>query len=205
MNTDLNMTTSERLLAVADLIEAHPERWDQQTWADTSDDTPESPTGQVGRGPECGTTACVAGWAVRLSPSELIDGELDWEGAGAVALGLSPDLAKAIFAGSYAPVSMPATLRLLAGLAEPRTLLAAIRAGANLRGADLGGADLTCADLGGADLTCANLTCANLRDADLGGANLGPVGTRARRTVTIPAGWTITDTGTIQRTPKAES
>lgn len=37
---------------VLDHIDAHPESWDQTTWV-------------------CGTTACFAGWAVRLSGAEI--------------------------------------------------------------------------------------------------------------------------------------
>jgi hypothetical protein len=46
--------------AVLDQIDAHPEQWDQATW-------------------DCGTSACFAGWAVRLSggisdASNVVDG-----------------------------------------------------------------------------------------------------------------------------------
>jgi Family of unknown function (DUF5758)/Pentapeptide repeats (8 copies) len=52
-------------------------------------------------------------------------------------------------------------------------ILAAIKAGANLRDANLYGANLGSADLHGADLHGANLGGANLGGANLGGANLG--------------------------------
>ena len=56
-------------------------------------------------------------------------------------------------------------------------ILAAVKAGADLRGADLHGADLRGADLRGADLSGADLYgadlySANLRGADLSGADL---------------------------------
>ena len=56
-------------------------------------------------------------------------------------------------------------------------VVAAVKAGANLRGAylrgaDLGGVDLGSADLGSVDLGSANLGGANLRGANLRGANL---------------------------------
>ena len=58
-----------------------------------------------------------------------------------------------------------------------KTLLEAIKRGADLRradlrGADLSGADLSCADLSGADLRGADLSGANLSGANLSGANL---------------------------------
>lgn len=64
-------------------------------------------------------------------------------------------------------------------------VLAAIRAGANLRAADLRAADLSAADLrdanlraadlSDADLRAADLSDANLRDANLSDANLTPI------------------------------
>ena len=53
-----------------------------------------------------------------------------------------------------------------------KTLLEAIKSGANLRGADLRGADLSGANLSGANLSGANLSFANLSDANLRGADL---------------------------------
>lgn len=46
---------AELAYAVLDQIDAHPESWDQLTW-------------------DCGTTACFAGWAVRLSGGSSVDG-----------------------------------------------------------------------------------------------------------------------------------
>jgi hypothetical protein len=51
-------------------------------------------------------------------------------------------------------------------------ILAAIKAGANLRGTDLSNADLSSADLRGTDLSNADLSSANLRGTDLSSANL---------------------------------
>ena len=53
-----------------------------------------------------------------------------------------------------------------------KTVLEALKGGANLRGADLRGANLRGANLYGANLRGANLYEANLRGADLRGANL---------------------------------
>ena len=72
-------------------------------------------------------------------------------------------------------------------------VVAAVKAGANLRGAYLGSADLRGANLRGADLRGAYLSSADLSSADLCGANLddtkikgtnaiiqiGPIGSRA--------------------------
>jgi uncharacterized protein YjbI with pentapeptide repeats len=54
-----------------------------------------------------------------------------------------------------------------------RTLIEAVKSGADLTGAYLTGADLTGADLTGADLTGADLRGADLTGADLTGADLG--------------------------------
>ena len=53
-----------------------------------------------------------------------------------------------------------------------KTVLEALKGGADLRGADLRGADLRGADLYGADLCEADLRGADLREADLRGADL---------------------------------
>ncbi len=53
-----------------------------------------------------------------------------------------------------------------------RTLLEAIKSGANLRGADLSSADLHTANLSGADLSSADLSGADLSSADLHTADL---------------------------------
>lgn len=92
----LPQTTTERLLAVADIIDLNPERWDQSCWIDTGDMA--IPGGVYGRGMECGTTACIAGWAVILTPRPT-DAPMgyDWYWAGAQALGLDVDFAEYLF------------------------------------------------------------------------------------------------------------
>lgn len=135
---DLPTTTTERLLAVAAHIESHPDEWVQSVWTGSNVGRPDD---EKGRG-ECGTVACIAGWAVRFTPKDF---PLDttWSVAGAEALGLHQHLADAIFHSDYAPADVASELRLLARLPEPRTLDAAIVAGLDMTGADLQGVDLT--------------------------------------------------------------
>lgn len=170
-------TTTERLLAAADLIEQFPDRWNQRSWVRGEEGTDDPGEWQGHGPPEYGTTCCVAGFGVALTPRsvELPNG---WRDAGATAYGLDDDLARAIFAGDYDPESMPDVLRLIAEVPEgERSLRAAIDAGlrdlygANLSGANLSGANLYGADLRWAILSWANLSRANLRWADLSGAS----------------------------------
>lgn len=49
---------AELAYRVLDHIDAHPETWDQSSWV-------------------CGTTACFAGWAVRLSGAEIEQSDPD--------------------------------------------------------------------------------------------------------------------------------
>jgi len=169
--TNLPTTTTARLRAVADLIEAHPERWDQELW---TGEKKAGPLDEVGRGGDCGTTACVAGWAVRLTPTGTIppETEAEWEEAGRDALGLSDDLAWVLFDADFAPESMPGVLRLIATIPEGgRTLRTAINAGmTDLHGADLNRTNLRGANLDGADLRGADLSRTNLSGAYLDGA-----------------------------------
>jgi hypothetical protein len=53
------MPNAELAYRVLDHIDAHPESWDQTQWV-------------------CGTTACFAGWALRLSGYELEEGSFRW-------------------------------------------------------------------------------------------------------------------------------
>jgi hypothetical protein len=81
--------------------------------------------------------------------------------------------------------------------------------GADLGGANLRGADLRGADLYGADLRWAYLGGADLRDADLRGAYLGGAhlreadldNTHGDRDTILPAGYELSATGLIVRTP----
>ena len=121
--------TTDRLLAVADIIEFTPERWDQGTWlierSDLDVTVHDIPKSAIAHGvKECGTTACVAGWAVALTPDDQMPVTVlhDWDRAGAVALGLSEDFADYLFDGSLSErltsVEVADALRRLAKLPE---------------------------------------------------------------------------------------
>jgi hypothetical protein len=131
--TDLPETTTDRLLAVADLIEFQPDHYDQEVWwADTGATNPE-PYRVANRSRiDCGTTACLAGWGVALSNwSELRSAAAGvvhddaWTRAGAAAFGLSARFAERLFSShtheSLGDVSDVAdVLRRLAKLPEDR-------------------------------------------------------------------------------------
>lgn len=131
-------TTTERLLAVADIIECHPEQWDQEVWCD-SEDGFELPVtkaaGQVDGLLSCGTHACVAGWAVTLHPNATLadwtsSEDASWLHAGRESLGLHPDLAKALFQYdvSASPADMADLLRHIAKVPEGERTFAAVEA-----------------------------------------------------------------------------
>lgn len=97
-------TTTERLLAVADLIESEPERYDQTFYFNTAGNIDVLIEEVIaGQGyVVCESTACIAGWGVVLSPAALTadypkDGDDLWEVAGAEALGLEGTLAICLF------------------------------------------------------------------------------------------------------------
>lgn len=118
VTTDLPTTTTERLLAVADLIEARPALWDQEHWWDGACQI--RPDDVTARG-YCNTQGCIAGWAVALTPTGQF-GLLDcgWTEAGAMALGLSEALAYHLFHGNLemSVAMMVDVLRRLAGTDE---------------------------------------------------------------------------------------
>jgi hypothetical protein len=97
----LPTTTTERLLAVADIIEHEPEKWEQTAHyfanSETNDDYV-SPKDVAGREPLCDTTACIAGWGVVLNPDWTRVHGLSWNHAGAVSLGLRQQFANVLFA-----------------------------------------------------------------------------------------------------------
>jgi len=72
MNTKINVTL---LLRVADVISKHPEQFDMGKW-------------------ECGTTACLAGWSLRLIGKRI--GQVPWSVAIEL-LGLSRSQTEEIF------------------------------------------------------------------------------------------------------------
>lgn len=135
---ELPTTTTERLLAVADVIE-QAEAWDQgdwftltpteiKDWAELYEENSSSSFVVFHQGrndPECGTKCCVAGWAIRFTPKDVDLPGCPGE-AGAVALGFSPYLAEAVFDGGLggdldhgvAAYHLAEVLRAFAGVEE---------------------------------------------------------------------------------------
>jgi hypothetical protein len=90
-------TTTDRLLAVADIVDLTPERWDQCFWFLCELAEPQ-PNEVAGRGVTCDSVGCIAGWAVALTPStERTKYWRTWDIAGKHALGLSEDLSFPLF------------------------------------------------------------------------------------------------------------
>jgi hypothetical protein len=112
------MNTTELLLTVADKIEFEPERFSMSSW--NSRNFIDSPLELAGQEPECGTTCCVAGWAVALTPREEVP-NAGWSYTGAQLLGLNYELASLLFMETTkeAP-EMAACLRRLAKVPEER-------------------------------------------------------------------------------------
>jgi hypothetical protein len=115
--TELPTTTTERLLAVADLIESHPTNYYQEVWWEDNDARPAT---VLGRGYQCDTVACIAGWAVALTPADWNYAGWEWTDAGSCSLGISVGLADRLFYGNFeAPVAeVVDILRRLAKLPE---------------------------------------------------------------------------------------
>lgn len=121
----LPRTTTTRLRMVADQIERHPETWDQGSFDGDGRATVNSRHGHP-----CKTTACVAGWAVRLTPKD-IPLPREWDDfaeAGRVALGLENDLALRLFFGTANVDPLPEMLRTIAAIPEGQRTDAAFRA-----------------------------------------------------------------------------
>lgn len=124
----LPKTTTERLLMVADLIELHPERWDQESYVMDGNCSINDPEDVAGSGlPKCGTTLCVAGWGVALTPAAELAHLDDWDEAGSKALGFDEALGEYLFYrigdpndGSAQAIRkvMPGVLRDLAAIPE---------------------------------------------------------------------------------------
>lgn len=141
--SNLKMSTGARLRLVADIIEAEPGRWYQGWWVERrtnrAEDTPRQMAGAAKK-IECGTTCCVAGWAVSLTrPSDLAR-TTNWTHAGSVALGLDLALGNQLFSGgipshtSKDRKAMVKALRQLADLPAPRTYDQAKAAGIKIPG-----------------------------------------------------------------------
>lgn len=133
MNEDV---ISDRFRAMADAIEKDPGHFDMHDWAyKFGNKAPPSPLSVVkaDESVKCGTTFCLAGWALALTPIEefeeaavrnrldldLYDDNYDhvWIEAGGLALDLDPEAAEALFmATSLSLESAVEILRILADL-----------------------------------------------------------------------------------------
>lgn len=114
-------TTTDRLLAVADIIDLTPERWDQGVWFASAHVEQPNPTDIAGQGVECGSVGCIAGWAVALTPRSAQNAFWrTWDVSGRQALGLSTSLAFPLFRGDLpmGPGEVADVLRRLAKLPE---------------------------------------------------------------------------------------
>jgi hypothetical protein len=97
-------TTADRLLAVADIIDLTPDRYDQTFWFAIGDDgdpgagTEANPPDVVGRGIKCDSVGCIAGWAVALTPRSGQNAFWrSWDVAGRHALGLTEGVSLRLF------------------------------------------------------------------------------------------------------------
>jgi len=121
--------TTDRLLAVADIIEFTPEKWNQGVYyygkAAYDNDDNRSPDHVAGREPGCGTTACMAGWGVILNPQWQRLTGLSWERAGQISLGLRRSLSYVLFDGGVEgdPADVADLLRHIAKLPESERTL----------------------------------------------------------------------------------
>jgi hypothetical protein len=99
------MLNRKMLYTIADIIEENNDFWDQDEWMNTEDIGYEEPNAVIYNGNEyvCGTTQCVAGWAVLIEHGGLDASRTsehhwfmkdgfstdDWAKSGAEILGLS--------------------------------------------------------------------------------------------------------------------
>lgn len=110
---------AELFFAVADAIEREPHRYDQGDWFDHWEPLSEMPP------PACGTTACIAGWAIACGrhSGSLKAAATEWneavdqdypEDEAAELLGLAPHDADRLFHSHWRPhdgLSVPDALR----------------------------------------------------------------------------------------------
>lgn len=125
----LPQTTTDRLLAVADIIDLTPERWDQAVWFTCDLDEPQPPD-VVGRGMNCNSVGCIAGWAVALTPPSSRNAFWkSWDVSGRHALGLTQGLAFPLFRGDLPMLAddVADVLRRLAKLPDGERDLAGAR------------------------------------------------------------------------------
>lgn len=111
-NEDVPMErNTELMLQVADFIESHPEQHDQKNWfVDKKGGLVKYPTTTEIPEDRCGTTACVAGWAVVLSG---IRCTYWWDG-GRDVLGITQDEANFLFSCSLTTDQVLEALKLFA-------------------------------------------------------------------------------------------
>jgi len=114
---------AERLSKLADVIEEHPDQFDMRRWwtglVCDWEQTHAQDFAALAAADMCGTTACIAGWAVHLWPAD-VEPDDTFTTAGARILGIDPDEAYRLFQ----PLDMThagavATLRQLAAEAAP--------------------------------------------------------------------------------------
>lgn len=92
-------TSTERLLAVADIVEANDERWEQGEWSAITNYDPT----KIHERHTCGAYGCIAGWGVAMTPkSAPIDIYTHWREAGSIALGVDASLCADLFSGYLA-------------------------------------------------------------------------------------------------------
>jgi hypothetical protein len=129
---DLNMTTGQRCALVADIIEFHPEQWDQEVWAAGDDRS------IIGTGASCNSSCCAFGWAIAATHPKALSSaarrEIQVMGryftAGEESLGLEWDAAYLISDTDNKREPLVAALRFLATVPEgERTAALLQRAG----------------------------------------------------------------------------
>lgn len=105
----------DRLLAIADQIEAHPDTWYQGTWITGGGQGDDRPIDVVTKH-ACGTAACVAGWAVYFTDPTTVnwDKYTSWTRAGMETLEIDEHLAGWLFDPNRDTLDMPKLLRLIA-------------------------------------------------------------------------------------------
>lgn len=118
--TNLN---KELFLKIADAIEAEPGCYDQSSWYSTDSDlsatlsTKTVPCLSVNQGHTCGTKACIAGWAVALTPLHDRPDYFSISLSAEQLLGLSDDQSSYLFHPRWEPkdgMTVPQCLREIA-------------------------------------------------------------------------------------------
>lgn len=136
--------STDRLLAVADIILHHPEQHDQDIWTTLTRDPAYLP--DVVLEGDCGTACCTAGWlAVMMPPGERcvaaveLGGYGRWVGVGMAAGDLSADLARLIFDGDFDHPGVPGLLVGIAALPPGERTLGNVAEAGLLKGSTFRG------------------------------------------------------------------